>query len=104
MVYKDRYEFLNQESRLPLLKILKKYKISKKDMYEIENILWWIYNQYDEMVTIANFYKKKYGHEIENFGEFLEFYDQTHKKLVDYRKLSQKSVYDDDFDEGDWDD
>ena len=104
MVYKDRYEFLNQESRLPLLKILKKYKISKKDMYEIENILWWTYNQYDDMVTIANFYGKKYGHAIENFGEYLEFYDQTHKKLVDYRKLSQKSVYDDDFDEGDCDD
>ena len=102
MVYKDRYEFLNQESRLPLLKILKKYKISKKDMDGIENILWWTYNQYDDMVTIANFYEMKYGNAIENFGEYLEFYDQTHKKLVDYSKLSQKSVYDADYDEGEW--
>ena len=104
MVYKDRYEFLNQESRLPLLKILKKYKISKKDMDEIENILWRTYNHYDDMVTIAKFYKKKYGHTFEDLGEYLEFYDQTHKKVVDYRKLSQKSIYDDDFDEGDCDD
>lgn len=104
MVYKNRYEFLNQESRLPLLKILKKYKISKKDMDEIENILWRTYNHYDDMVTIAKFYKKKYGHTFEDLGEYLEFYDQTHKKVVDYRKLSQKSIYDDDFDEGDCDD
>lgn len=102
MHYQNKYEFLNQESRLHLLKVLKKYNISEKDMEQIENILWWTYNQYDDVSTIANFYEKKFGHTAELFHEYLAYYDQTHQQPVDYRKLSQKSVYDDDYDEGDW--
>lgn len=97
MIYKDRYEYLNQESRLPLLKVLKKYKINKKDMEEIENILWWTYDKYDEAETIAKFYEKKYGRDQPNeFKEWLAFYSETHQHPVDYTKLSQKSVYDGD--------
>lgn len=95
MFYENRYEYLNQESRLPLLKVLKKYKISKKDMEEIESILWWTYDKFDMAETVANFYEKKYGcGQPKDFKEWMMYYNETHQQPVDYTKLNQKSVYD----------
>jgi len=92
MYYENKYEYLNQESRLPLLKVLKKYNISEEDMKEIEEILWWTYDKYDDVGLIASFYEEKFDPKCECFNEYME-YREDHKKLVDYTKLSQISVY-----------
>lgn len=99
MLYKNQYEYLNQEVRLPLLSVLKKYHLSEKDKEAVENILEYIFGQYDELNTICKFYEEKYGFNSADFPEFLKYFSKTHKKPVDYRKLSQKSVYGDDFDD-----
>lgn len=99
MNYKNKYEYLNQEIRLPLLKMLEKYHLSPKDKEKLENILWYMFNQYDEATTLNLFYEKKYGTHPEDFKEYLDYYNKTHTKIMDYRMLSQKSVYDEGYDE-----
>lgn len=100
MNYSNKYEFLNQESRLPLLKILKKYNISPEDKDLIERILWWTYDQYDEASTMAVFFEKKFDCSLKVFKEYMEFYSETHQSPIDYRKLDPVSVYEegDDYD------
>lgn len=92
MVYGNKYDYLNQESRLPLLKVLKKYNISEEDMKEIEAILWWTYDKYVDVCLLAKFYEEKYDPKGTCFSDYL-IYHANNKKMIDYTKLSQKSVY-----------
>ena len=93
MYYDNHYEYLNQEVRIPLLKVLEKYNLKKKDNEEIENILQYMFNQYEEMLMVGKFYEEKYGYTKEDFKEYME-YKAKHQKPIDYSKMSKTSVYD----------
>ena len=93
MNYSNKYEYLNNEVRLPLFNVLEKYNLSKEDKDEIEKIISFIFDQYDQLSTLASFYERQYDLSADTFKKYMRFYKMTHNKSTDYSKLNQQFVY-----------